>query len=132
MSSRKQSRGSGKGQPRAAQRSRSLRAGLTFPVGRVDNLLRKGRYAEHISGGAPVYLAAVLQYLTAEVLELAGNTACDSRKRRISPRHIQVAVHNDEELHKLLVGVTIAEGGVPPVVRPELVPKGSGSKPKMN
>uniref|UniRef100_A0A914Q5U6 Histone H2A n=1 Tax=Panagrolaimus davidi TaxID=227884 RepID=A0A914Q5U6_9BILA len=55
-------------------KSRSSRAGLQFPVGRLHRLLRKGNYAQRVGGGAPVYLAAVLEYLAAEVLELAGVT----------------------------------------------------------
>ena len=92
-------------------KSRSSRAGLQFPVGRLHRLLRKGHYAERVGGGAPVYLAAVLEYLAAEVLELAGNAARDNKKTRINPRHLQLAVRNDEELNKLLAGVTIAQGG---------------------
>ena len=55
---------------------------------------------------------AVLEYLAAEILELAGNAARDNKKTRIIPRHIQLAVRNDEELSKLLSGVTIASGGL--------------------
>ena len=54
------------------KKSRSNRAGLQFPVGRIHRLLRKGKYAERVGAGASVYLAAVLEYLAAEVLELAG------------------------------------------------------------
>src|SRR5689334_7996947 len=82
---------------------RSSKAGLAFPVGRVHRLLRKGNYAQRVGSGAPVYLAAVLEYLTAEILELAGNAARDNKKTRIIPRHIQLAVRNDEELNKVRV-----------------------------
>ena len=82
--------------------------------------------SERIGAGAPVYLAAVLEYLAAEVLELAGNAARDNKKTRIVPRHIQLAVRNDEELSKLLAGVTIAEGGVLPNIHAVLLPKKSG------
>uniref|UniRef100_A0AC34Q0M5 Histone H2A n=1 Tax=Panagrolaimus sp. JU765 TaxID=591449 RepID=A0AC34Q0M5_9BILA len=85
-------------------RSRSNRAGLQFPVGRIHRLLKKGHYASRIGVGAPIYMAAVLEYLTAEILELAGNAARDNKKARIVPRHLQLAVRNDDELNKLLQG----------------------------
>jgi histone H3/H4 len=104
-------------------KSRSSRAGLQFPVGRIHRHLRNGNYAQRIGAGAPVYLAAVMEYLAAEILELAGNAARDNKKTRISPRHIQLAVRNDEELNKLLSGVTIAQGGVLPNIHNVLLPK---------
>ena len=83
--------GRGKGKSGAKKAvSRSAKAGLQFPVGRIARYLKKGRYATRIGAGAPVYLAAVLEYLTAEVLELAGNAARDNKKNRIIPRHIQL------------------------------------------
>ncbi|XP_068112565.1 histone H2A type 2-B-like [Hyperolius riggenbachi] len=115
-------RGKQGGKARAKAKTRSSRAGLQFPVGRVHRLLRKGNYAERVGAGAPVYLAA-LEYLAAEILELAGNAARDNNKTRIIPRHLQLAVRNDEELNKLLGGVTIAQGGVLPNIQAVLLPK---------
>lgn len=108
---------------KAGARSRSSRAGLQFPVGRVHRMLRKGNYAQRVGAGAPVYLAAVLEYLAAEILELAGNAARDNKKSRIIPRHLQLAIRNDEELNKLLGSVTIAQGGVLPNIHSVLLPK---------
>ena len=141
--------------------------------------LKKGKYATRIGAGAPVYLAAVLEYLAAEVrvkdvfalnsffslleisnskirddsflkahltlpfvsflpssllllppqvLELAGNASRDNKKTRIVPRHIQLAVRNDEELSKLLGSVTIAAGGVLPNIHSVLLPKKTAPK----
>lgn len=115
-------RGKG-GKVKGKAKSRSNRAGLQFPVGRIHRLLRKGNYAERVGAGAPVYLAAVMEYLAAEVLELAGNAARDNKKTRIIPRHLQLAIRNDEELNKLLSGVTIAQGGVLPNIQAVLLPK---------
>ena len=120
-------RGKG-GKVKGKSKSRSSRAGLQFPVGRIHRLLRKGNYAERVGAGAPVYLAAVMEYLAAEVLELAGNAARDNKKTRIIPRHLQLAIRNDEELNKLLSGVTIAQGGVLPNIQAVLLPKKSEKK----
>ncbi|KAL7025302.1 hypothetical protein ACKWTF_013441 [Chironomus riparius] len=115
---------SGKGgKVRSKPTSRSAKAGLAFPVGRIHRLLKKGNYSERVGAGAPVYLAAVLEYLTAEILELAGNAARDNKKARIIPRHLQLAIKNDEELNKLLTGVTISQGGVLPNIHSILLQK---------
>ena len=105
--------GRGKGDKvKGKAKSRSSRAGLQFPVGRIHRFLRKGNYAKRVGAGGPVYMAAVMEYLTAEILELAGNAARDNKKSRIIPRHLQLAIRNDEELNKFMSGVTIAQGGV--------------------
>ncbi|WMV47532.1 hypothetical protein MTR67_040917 [Solanum verrucosum] len=115
--------GRGKTQKASKSTSRSQKAGLQFPVGRIARFLKKGRYAQRVGSGSPVYLSAVLEYLTAELLELAGNAARDNKKNRIVPRHIQLAVRNDDELSKLLGSATIANGGVLPNIHQNLLPK---------
>jgi histone H2A len=112
----------------------SKRAGLQFPVGRVKRQMKE-HWKMRVGAGAPVYLAAVLEYMTAELLELAGNAARDNKRfafslhdsnlnfrNRIIPRHIQLAVRNDEELNKLCKHVVIAGGGVLPNIHMCLVP----------
>ncbi|XP_030913386.1 histone H2A-IV-like [Geospiza fortis] len=79
-------RGKQGGKARAKAKSRSSRAGLQFPVGRVHN-----------------------------------------KKTRIIPRHLQLAIRNDEELNKLLGKVTIAQGGVLPNIQAVLLPKKTDS-----
>merc|ERR1711981_141606 len=93
--------GRGKGKSAGRAMSRSAKAGLQFPVGRIARYMKKGRYAERVGAGAPVYCAAVLEYLAAGVLELAGNAAKDDKKSRVAPRPIQLAIRHDDELNKL-------------------------------
>jgi histone H2A len=94
--------------------------------------LTQGGDSRRVGVGAGDYRAAVLEYLCAEILELAGNAARDNKKSRIVPRHITLAVKNDEELNKLLGGVTIAAGGVLPNIHAVLLPKKSSSGNKMS
>ena len=92
-------------------KSRPRRAGLLFPVGRIHRLCRKGPWVgSRIGAGAPVYLAAVMEYLAAELLEQAGLVARFGRTGRISPRHIKMAVKRDQELDMLCKGVDMAGG----------------------
>jgi histone H2A len=121
---------SGKGGRREKKStSASSKAGLQFPFGRIGHYLCQGKYAIRMGAGAPVvYLAAVLEYLCAEILELASNEVHDSKKIRIVPCHLTLAIKNDKELNKLLGGVMIASGGVLPNIHAILLPKKSTTK----
>ncbi|XP_067133396.1 core histone macro-H2A.1-like [Centruroides vittatus] len=95
-------------------RSKSSKAGLVFPVARINRYLKKGTHHFRIGGITPVYLAAVLEYITAEILELAGNAARDNMKKRLNPRHILLAIANDAEIREMLKDVTIPSAGFVP------------------
>ncbi len=94
---------------------REKKARLIMPISRVenqlrDNMTRKQRLAE----GTSVYLAAVVEYLSAEVLELAGYATMDNDKKTLSPRFVFLGIFNDEELAELArrVKFKVSGGGV--------------------
>lgn len=98
-------------------------ADLQFPVGRILRQLKKGHYAKRVGVMAAVYLGAVLEYMATEVLEQAGVAAKQNKSKRIKPRHLQLAIRNDDELDQVLEGVTIAKGGVIPHIEGILLPR---------
>ncbi|XP_045373237.2 uncharacterized protein LOC123617099 [Camelus bactrianus] len=94
--------------------------------------LRKGCDAGRGGANAPNSPAAVLGCLTAEISELAGNADGDKKKMQIphptpppptSPnsRHLQPAIHSNEDFNKLLEDVIISQGGVVPNIQPKLL-----------
>ena len=109
--------------------SRSYRAGLNFPPSFAEKYIRQfGASSLAVGRGAGVYLAAVLEYLTAEILELAGNAALDSRKRRIIVRHMTLAIENDDELRIICKNFSFLGGGVIPYIHSAFLPSKKTTK----
>ena len=101
----------------------SKRSGLTFPAGSTVRHLKSCFPFGRVQPAAGVYLAAVLEYITAEIVELAGNATRDHNRVRISNRHIGLGIMQDEELYKLFGGSVVPGSGVVPNIQPILLPK---------
>lgn len=112
----------------STKKTMSSRASLCFPVPRIRKQLKAGGYAKRVQRGGAVFMTAVIEYITAEILELAGNSAKEQKKNRIIPRHVQLAIRQDEELNKYMSNVTIQGGGVIPNIHQVLIPQKEGQQ----
>jgi histone H2A len=124
--------GSSNPKMKRSRRTKTQKSGLTLPVSRIQRNLKKGNYANRVGAGAAVYLTAVLEYLVAEVLELAANAMRDNNKSRIMPRHLCLAIKKDAELNELIGNACISQGGVVPHINPVLLTMKTGRKSKVN
>ena len=90
----------------------STKAGINFPVARFHRKFKEGRYSDKTSLSAAIFAAATMEYLTMEIMDIAGEAAKEANRKVITPRHIQIAFRNDDELNKCLLNTTIFQGGV--------------------
>jgi len=112
-----------------------IQGDLLFPVKTIKRNLKgmfgmKKTYKNSRKEGtnitleSAIFTAAVIEYLTAEVLELSGECSKQMKKTRIVPRHIMSAVRMDEELNVLFPrSTTIASAGVLPKPMPAFLTK---------
>ena len=128
-SAKKTTRRGSKVQARAKAVGTAVRSGLLFSVPRVGHLMKRDRLAGKIGKRPQIVLAAVMEYITSEILELAGNISQEAKKKRITPRHIMLSIANDEELSKIVPNAIFHESGVVPHIEPAMLKKaGKGGK----
>ena len=99
--------------------SRQEKAGIIFPPAILEKFLRNFGYSKFmLTSQSPVYLAAAIEYLTAEILENASSYAKDNKRVRISIRDLEMGVRNDKELNDFFIknNITFLGGGVLPFI----------------
>ena len=101
--------------------SNNTRADTLFPVGRLTRMLR--RYNDRVGISAGCFMAATLQYITAEIMDFAGEISDEEKKKTILPRHLCKAVREDILFSKLMASATIIESSVPDHIETFLLPK---------
>lgn len=89
--------------------SKSEKCGLIFPVARVNRTL-KASGMKRVGGGAPVYLTAVAEYVTAELMDVAGRLCKDRKRKTISVDDISSAMRADAELARVFAGFGMCIG----------------------
>ena len=112
--------------------SASAKANLIMPVPRIMGLMRRDRLNTRISKSAGIMMAGLLEYLTGELCEMAGNFALEKKKKRLTNRFIQLAISSDDEFSKMLTQAIIFKGGVLPRIEPALMPKKKGAAEPMS
>ena len=113
--SRKQKRRRSKGE------TLSSRTGLKLPIQRIHNDMQRCCTAKKVSVEAAIFLAGVIEYMLAELINASSYVTESSNKERITPQHITIAIHDDSEMADLLKNVIISRGGVVPNICDELL-----------
>lgn len=97
--------------PKKPSTSKASKAGLIFPVPKINKRMQKSKWTDRVGGTAPIWTAAVCEYIAREIVEAAGKTCQEGGKhKRITPRDVILAIRNDPDLnrifasHKSLVG----------------------------
>lgn len=96
--------------------SRARRARLQFDVESVAARATKVVPGVLLTEGAAVYLAGVLEYLVAELVELSGTSARRNNSDIVRPRHVMLAIASDDELNTMCNGAIFLQAGVLPSV----------------
>lgn len=113
--------------------SRQEKAGILFPPSIAERFLRNFGFSKvMITRTAPVYFAAVLEYLVNHILNNATKLATENNRVRITIRDLELAVRTDTELDKLFkqCNLSFIGGGVVPQIHESLLNKKPRKKRK--
>lgn len=106
--------------------TRQNKAGIIFPPSITEKFLRNFGYSKiMVTTCAPVCLAAVIEYITAEIIELASNFAKDNKRIRLTIRDLEMGIRNDSELNELFnkQNIYFLGGGSVPFIHESLLSK---------
>lgn len=90
--------------------SKSEKAGLSFPVARVNKYLKKNSGLKRVGSSAPVFATAIVEYIVSELLDVAGNITSTAGRKTVSPEDLLKGIRGDKELGKLFAGNSIFIG----------------------
>lgn len=91
--------------PKAKSISKASKAGLLFPVPKINNRMQKSGWTDRVGGTAPIWVAGVCEYIAREIVEAAGKTCIEGGKhKRITPRDVILALRNDTDLNRVFAG----------------------------
>lgn len=107
--------------------SRQGKAGIVFPPSLSEKFIRDS-YQCLVSKNAPVFMAAVLEYVVAEILLISVGIAEVGKHSRITVRDMNLAVRQDTELDELFtkLNASFVGGGVVPYIHASLLSRDTG------
>ena len=108
--------------------SRSEKAGLVFSVSKTEKRLRKHLQGYKISSNVPIYMTAVIEYISAEILDLSSMVTRHERNKhaRITENHLYKAIQSHEPLCTLFKNIIIPNSGVIQDIKQSFLPKKKG------
>ena len=87
-------------------------------------------YSQRTSKDAAVFMATILEYITSEVVEVAGQLTLNDKKVTMTPKHINLGMKSDHELCKLAASMIVSNGGTVSNINEALFPKKKGKQGK--
>ena len=107
---------------KGGERRTKKRFGVIFSSTAMHAYLKKNHRGTRVSLCAGAALAALLDLIAKEILELSGNAARDHGRKTITPHHIQLAIGYDDDLSAIMANVRLTRAGVMPHIHPSLLP----------